>query len=761
MHHSFHAPAKVSAARLFAAIFITTATSATAQTTAENPDTAALQEVVVTALKRDTALQDTPIAISAITGDTIANSGAQGISDLAASVPSLNFVDAGPSFRRVVIRGIQAAGEPTVGTYYDETPVTGSIGSTNDAGGSTPELRLFDVERVEVLRGPQGTLYGSGSMGGTLRVIYNKPTFEQELATDTSLSGTEGGGFNYEVNGVFNTPIVDDKAAARIVGFYSKREGYIDEIALGIDGINDTRSYGGRGQLRLTPGANFTIDLAAFLNRARTVSPSWTLSAGDYNGDAFTRQPVRDDLDLFSVTANWEPGPVNVTGVVSYLKRDLSNVSDVSRFIRSMRTPANCARQANANVPCNTAQLNSFYALVDSQSTSVLYPQQDMNTTTAELRVSSNDAAPLNWTVGAFYSDRSTDVANPQVNADPVTGAVIEPQQVATVRFIDDDLKQYAGFGELSWDATERLNLTAGTRYFNYTKDIVGQTTVGSILVGARITPPTAVSSDESGWVMKLNASFKITDDVLLYTEAAEGFRPGGANQVLGLPTALTPYESDSLWNYEVGVKSTLFERRLMLDFDVFQIDWENIQVTGRTPNGAFSFITNAGAARVRGVEAEATARPVRGVSLNANITYTDAELTENQTNSNVTAPGLAGDRIPFVPRFSAGVGAQYEWPLKNSLSGFARVDANHVGSSYSDFRPTATFTREVDAYQLVNLRFGATTVDDRWSAYLFCSNALNETAIVRATSSAILAGRTIVNSTPPRTIGINVRTKF
>jgi outer membrane receptor protein involved in Fe transport len=760
MKDSFQALAKVSAAHLFAAICITATTAATAQTAAENSDTA-LQEVVVTALKRDTALQDTPIAISAITGDALSNSGVQGIGDLAASVPSLNIVDAGPSFRRVVIRGIQAAGEPTVGTYYDETPVTGSIGSTNDAGGSTPELRLFDVERVEVLRGPQGTLYGSGSMGGTLRVIYKKPTFEQEIATDTALSGTEGGGFNYEVNGVFNTPIVDDKAAARIVGFYGKRNGFIDEVALGIDDINDIRSYGGRGQLRLTPGSNLTIDLAAFLNRARTDSPSWTFGAGDYNTDALTRQPVRDDLDLYSVTAVWEPGPVNVTGVVSYLKRDLSNVSDVSRFIRSMRTAANCARLSNGNVPCNATQLNGFYALVDSQSTSVLFPQQDMNTTTAELRVSSNDAAPLNWTVGAFYSARETDVANPQVNADPVTGAVIEPQQVATVRFIDDDLKQYAGFGELSWDATERLNLTAGTRYFNYTKDIVGETTVGSILVGARVTPPTAVSSDESGWVMKLNASFKVTDDVLLYTEAAEGFRPGGANQVLGLPTALTPYESDSLWNYEVGVKSTLFDRRLMFDFDVFQIDWENIQVTGRTPNGAFSFITNAGAARVRGVEAEATARPASGLSLNANITYTDAELTENQTNNNVTAPGLAGDRIPYVPRLTAGLGAQYEWPLKNGLSGFARVDANHVGSSYSDFRPNATFTREVDSYELVNLRIGGTSADDRWSAYVFCSNVFNDIAIVRATSSAIQTGRTIVNSAPPRTIGINVRTQF
>lgn len=743
---------------LLAACLFAVSSTALGQTTADN---GGLHEVVVTALKRDTMLQETPIAISAITGENLANSGVQNIGDLAASVPSLSFVDAGPAFRRVVIRGIQAAGEPTVGTYYDETPVTGSIGAANDAGATTPELRLFDVERVEVLRGPQGTLYGSGSMGGTLRIIYNKPKFEQEFTTDTSLSSTEEGGFNYEVNGVFNTPIVDDKAAARVVGFYGKRNGYIDEVALGIENVNDTRSYGGRGMLRFTPSSALTIDFAGFLNRMRTDSNTWTLNAGDYNTDALTRQPVRDDLDLFSLTANWKTGPLNVTGVVSHLKRDLLASQDVSRFIRTNRTPAACARLSNGNVPCNPTQLNNFFALVDGQSTSLLVPEQDMNTTTAELRVSSNSEGPLHWTAGTFYSDRKTEVENPQLNADPVTGLIIEPEQVATVRFIEDDLKQYAGFGELSWDVTEKLNLTAGTRYYKYTKDIVGQTTLGSILVGARVTPPTAVSSDESGWVSKLNASFKIAPGMLLYAEAAEGFRPGGANQVLGLPGALTPYESDSLKNYEVGLKSMLLDRRLLVDFDVFQIDWDNIQVTGRTPNGAFSFITNAGAARVRGAEAELTARAARGLSLSANVTYTDAVLTENQTNSNVTAPGLEGDRIPFVPKVSGGVAAQYEWPLKNLLSGFARVDANYVGSSYSDFRAGATFTREIDSYQLVNLRLGASTSDDRWAAFLFCSNLLNEMAIVRATSSAIQVGRTIVNSAPPRTIGINVRTKF
>ncbi|MES2495820.1 MAG: TonB-dependent receptor [Pseudomonadota bacterium] len=718
-------------------------------------------EIIVTALKRNTSLQETPISISAITGESIANSGVQSIADLNSSVPSLTFVDGGPSNRRVVIRGIQAAGEPTVGTYYDETPVTGAIGAGNDAGGSTPELRLFDVERVEVLRGPQGTLYGSGSMGGTLRVIYQKPTFDAEGAADVSLSDTRYGGLNYEGSAMVNVPIVDDKIAVRAVGFYRNANGYIDNTALNIKNINDQKSYGGRFLARLKPSEALTIDAAAYINRSRTDTNAWTLTSGKFNSDALTRQPVTDDLELYSLTANYELGSVILTGVVSYLHRDLDSVSDVSRFIRSTRTAAGCAGRVGAGQPCSTTQLTNYYALVDSQSTSALFPQQTMKSWTAELRLGSDGSGPFNWTVGGFYSDRDTSVANPQSNANPVTGAIIEPQQIATVRFIDDSLRQIAAFGEFSYDITDRLNLTVGGRYFRYDKDISGQTTIGSILVGAVVRPLSFVNSNEDGTAFKFNGSYKITDDVLFYAEAAQGFRPGGANQVIGLAQELTPYKSDSLWNYEVGLKNTLFDRRLLLNIDIFQIDWSDMQITGRTPNGAFSFITNAGKARVRGAELEATVRLFDGFTITGNASYIDAKLRENQANANVSAPGLKGDRIPYVPKFSAGIGAQYSWALSDTLSGFARVDGNTVGGSYSDFRPTGNFTRKIDSYQLVNARLGVEGPDNAWGAYLFVTNLFDDTAITRAQSSAIAVGRTLVNSATPRTIGVNLRTKF
>ncbi|MES2496331.1 MAG: TonB-dependent receptor [Pseudomonadota bacterium] len=715
-------------------------------------------DIVVTALKRETSLQNTPISISAVTGETLTKSGVTDIGGL--NAPSLNFVDGGPSNRRVVIRGIQAAGEPTVGVYYDEAPVTGVVGSTSDAGGNTPEIRLFDVSRVEVLRGPQGTLYGSGSMGGTLRIIYNKPSFEVEGAADLTLSDTNDGGFNYTGNVMANLPIVADQLALRLSGFYSRDAGFIDNIALGIDNINKTKIYGGRAQLRAVPTETLTIDLAAFVNRTRTDTNAWTATAGKNNADSLTRQPLRDNFNLFSGTAAWDVGFATLTGIVSYQTRSLDQGSDVTRFIQSNRTPGRCAAVANAGAACDTTALTNYYAFVDDQLPSALYPEQDMNTLTSELRLGSDGSGPINWTIGGFYSRRHVDVANRQVHALPNGTLLIDGPDI-TVRNIDDRLKQLAAFGELSWDITDQFNLTGGARYFDYKRVIVGDTPIGNPLVGAAVRPLSRVASKENGTILKFNASYKVTPRFMLYAEASQGFRPGGINQTIGLDPSLAPYRSDSLWNYEVGFKSTLFDRMLTLNADIYQIDWKDIQITGRTANGAFSFITNAGSARVRGVEAEATLRPMIGLSITANGTYTDAVLTTNQSTTAVSAPGLEGDRIPYVPKWSGAIAAEYRWAVGNDLTALARADVRHTGSSLSDFRPNGTFTRAIDDYQLVNTRAGVESDDGKWGAYVFVNNLFNDTAIVRATSSAILAGRTIVTNAQPRTIGVNLQTKF
>ena len=627
-----------------------------------------------------------------------------------------------------------------------------------------------------MLRGPQGTLYGAGSMGGTLRIIYKKPTFNTEASADATISDTHYGGFNYEAQAMVNLPVVSDKIAVRAVGFYKHNDGYIDNVYLHINNINSLKTYGGRLLVRLKPTERLTIDGAAYYNKSDTDTPSWTAEVGTYKTDNRIRLPVRDEVKLYSGTANYELGAVNLTGVVSYMDRDISTVGDTSRFIQGAATMGRyTAACLGANLGhCNgpnyatyvTTPINSFQDFlnyVNAQSTSGLYPQQNLKALTAELRLSSAGQGPVHWTLGGFYSRRVTNVANPQVNFNPTTGGFVEPLQIDTERFIHDVLRQVAAFADVSWDITPKLSISGGARYFKYNKDVIGHTDVPSILVGAIVTPRTELKSSEHGTVIRANLSYKFTRDIMFYFDASQGFRPGGVNQVLGLPTSLTPYRSDSLWDYEAGFKTQWLNRKLTINADVFRIDWSNIQVTQRTPNGAFSYIGNASAARVQGIEFDSSVRPFAGMTLGANATYMTAKLTEDQLPPALAtaSSGLKGNRIPYVPDFTFGFSAQYVFPLTDTLNGFLRGDVNHSSGYYSDFRPTYTFTRYIDQYELVNARVGVEAPDGRWGAYLFCNNLFDTVAITRASSSAIGVGLTSVTSATPRTIGLNVRTRF
>jgi len=574
---------------------------------------------------------------------------------------------------------------------------------------------------------------------------------------------TDGGDASYLVQGMVNIPLVDDKLALRAVAFDQDRGGYVDNIFLGQKNINEEQTSGGRVLLRFQPNERFTLDGSAFYQSTDASSPTWNAAAGAYNSTAQAQLPIHDRLQLYSVTGQYDLGPVIATGVVSYYKRDFDQASaDVSYYISSLvgSAPA-CAKIFNGGAACSPAMQDAFNAHVQQNTPSILYPQQSTDNLTAEFRLSSNTHGRLDWTVGAYYSDRTGHVNNSELNVDPTTGALITPFVFDTTRLIDDELKQLAGFGEASFHVTDKLTLTAGARYFDYKKDVAGQTTIPLDLVGARITPYTPQHSKEDGWVTKFNLSYQFNQDVMFYAGAAQGFRPGGVNQVLGLATALTPYESDSLWSYEAGLKTASFDNRLIFNIDAYRIDWSNMQVTGTTPNGAFRFIANAGAARINGIEADATLTPVAGLQIMANAAYTDAKLSEDQVNANVMAAGREGDRIPYTPKFSAGVSAQYVWPLSGDLNGLARADLNYVGTSYSEFRPNGPFYRRIGAYSLTNLRAGIESAGGGWGAYLFLNNAFNDEAITYATASAISTGQTLVVSATPRTIGINIRKHF
>jgi iron complex outermembrane recepter protein len=740
------------------------AQSTTAPTAASAaPDKSAPDgDIVVTATRRDTSLQKTPLAITVLTGQTLTNAGVTNIADYAKFVPSLRIQDNGPGQRRVSLRGVQTSGEATVGVYYDDTPVTGSVGVSSDAAGRTADFTLFDVNRIEVLRGPQGTLYGASSMGGAIRVLLNKPTQDYEGKIESQVAGTNGGGLNYFVQGMVNVPLVKDLLAVRAVLYRRDSDGYIDNTYLKRQNVNDYTATGGRLMARLTPSSNLTIDGMAMIENTDAFSSNWNPAVGTYKSATKVMLPYTDRSQLYNLTGKLDLGPATVTSITSYQHRRSAYAADDSYYIASYRTAAKCAGYVNASTgaACSSDQLTNYYGYIDSLSPAAIYYPGSTKDFTQEVRISSDGTHLFDWTIGGFYQNRKNNVTSEDARADATTGDIITPNQIFYRREIFDKLEQYAGFGEGTFHPTRTIGLTAGIRYFSYNKTVSGFTDIAWTLIGAPARPLSTVNSSENGTLLKFNASWQANPDILFYATASQGYRPGGANQVIGLSADLTPYKSDSLWNYEIGTKLGLLDRKLTLNLAAYQIDWSNIQVSGRTTNGAFSFLSNAGAARIRGVEAEAFVRPMRGLQFTFSGNYIDPRLTQDQVNASVVAAGRAGDRIPYIPNWTGAAGAEYTAPISPTLDFFARADFNYVGSSYSEFRPTNVYRVKIGAYSLTNLRVGIDLKHNDAGVYLFVNNLFDAVAINRASQSST-ANSYSATSAAPRTIGINVRKSF
>jgi iron complex outermembrane recepter protein len=744
-----------------------------AQDASAPADNGTIEEVVVTALKRSTTVQTTPISISAVTEKSLQALGASGIQDYFRTVPNLQVEGNSPTSRRLTLRGVRSAGEATVGLYYDETPLTGPAGTTADASSTSADVNLFDAERIEVLRGPQGTLYGSGSMGGTLRVILNKPD-SSRYAGAVEVGGTaqKDGGQGYSVKGMVNVPLIEDKLAARLVLYKAEQGGYIDDILLKKNNINSQHSSGGRLMLGFTPTENLTISASGLFQKTTLDGQnSWypALGTKDYSTNARTIAPTEDNLRLYNVTAKWDLNFATVTATSSYYKWTLLRNSDYSPTLSANRANATSCRNyiaggpaaaGSTNPACTTAQMAQYTAYADSRIPGALYQPMGLTSWNHELRMNGSlFADKVDWTAGVYLEDREDYIESKVAKADAATG-VINPNDLTAWRHVGTDTKQTAFFGEVAYKPIEKLTLTAGVRRFKYDKTVSGQVLISNFITQSYVGPAASVDASADGWVSKFNVSYQVTSDVMVYGLAAKGFRPGGANNVPGLASALLAYAPDSLWNYETGIKSQWFDRRLTLNAAAYQIDWSNMQISATSANGAFSYLTNAGKARIKGFEVEAVARPIRGLTLQATAAWVDAKLTEDQANSTILitgSTGLTGDKFPNVADFSGSASAEYSWPVKGDLNGLVRMDYAYVGESASQFRPTYVYYEKQGDYGYANLRGGIEGAD--WGAYLFLNNITNEVGLMSVTSALNNAKQVV--SINPRTAGFQVRKRF
>jgi iron complex outermembrane receptor protein len=735
-------------------------------------DNGQIEEVVVTALKRSTTVQTTPISISAVTEKSLQALGASGIQDYFRTVPNLQVEGNSPTNRRLTLRGVRSAGEATVGLYYDETPLTGPAGTTADASSTSADVNLFDAERVEVLRGPQGTLYGSGSMGGTLRVILNKPD-SSEYSGAVEVQGTtqKDGGPGYSVKGMVNVPLIQDKLAARLVLYQAEQGGYIDNIVLNKKDINEQHSTGGRLMLGFTPTDDLTITATGLFQKTTLDGQnSWYPALGkkDYSTNARVIAPTDDNLRMYNVTAKWDLNFATITATSSYYKWTLLRNSDYTPTLSANRANATSCRNYIAGGPaaagttnpaCSTAQMAQYTAYADSRTPGALYQPMGLTSWNHELRANGSlFDDKLDWTAGAYLEKRD-DFIESQVAKASAAG-VINATDLTAWRHVGTETKQTAFFGEITYKPIEKLSITGGLRRFDYDKTVSGQVLISNFITQSYVGPAAQVDASASGWVSKVNVSYQVTSDAMVYALAAKGFRPGGANNVPGLASALLAYAPDSLWNYEAGVKTQWFDRRLTLNAAAYQIDWSNMQISATSANGAFGFLTNAGAAKIQGLEIEATARPISGLTLSATAAFVDAKLTQDQANSTVLiggSTGLRGDAFPNVADFSGSVAAEYTWPLQGDLNGFLRADYAYVGESASQFRPTFSQYEKQGDYGYANLRGGVEGPD--WGAYVFLNNATNEVGLMSVTTA--LNNPKQVVSINPRTLGVQVRKRF
>ena len=680
---------------------------------ADGDGAAALEAVIVTASKRESILQDTSMTVSVLDEEALSSMHADDFADYAGRIPGFGLVDNGPGSRRLVIRGIQGAGEAQVGLYFDEMPVTGAPGATNNAGARQPDIKLFDIDRIEVLRGPQGTLYGAGSVGGTLRVITNKPD-STEFATSVrgSFFAIDHGGAGTGLNGMVNVPLVDDKLAARAVFYSRNADGYIDNISWNERNVNDEDTTGGRIALRWTP--NSSLALTGTYIRQDMQSDAgyhFTSRAGDLLSDIRTRDPIIDNFEALNLLAEWDIEEGSLVASYTSFSRDLTFTFDGSDL---------------------------FAAPWDRLSAR---QPQPLDLKSAEIRFSSAEGRRrIGYTAGLFTSVRDADLDGTVYTAG--SDGRIDPDSVFFSRVATNELRQDAVFGELSFAWTDDLTITGGLRLFDTELKNVNTALVDFFGVPVPNPTPILSRSTEHGLTYRLNVSYELRDATLIYGQIGEGFRPGGANQtVVGQPIP-AGFDSDTVTNYEFGWRTGWRGNSINLNGAVYHILWDRIQVENSTPDNLFRFTDNAGEATVDGIELELDAALSRNLELSAAINFTDAKLTENQPPTSPFA-GLSGDKIPVVPDDGAFVGIAYSRPLNNgmqlSLSGFL----TRVGKSNNNFRDflvdadpsSPTFGQEttvpndrfatMDAYTTIDLGLGVKR--GNWGAEAYIKNASDE----------------------------------
>ena len=732
-----------------------------------------LEVIIVTAEKRSENLEQVPLSIVAYGAEALAETGVQDLSSLAARIPGVTLISAGPGRSSYSIRGVASVGgnAPTTGLYVDETPILPSGG---DGATASIDPDLFDLARIEVLRGPQGTLYGSSSMGGTVRLITNQPNLtKEEGAVKVEGSDTAHGGGNFRFDGMLNIPLIVDVAALRVVATYKKFSGFIDrEIGVWapnpspqdgfpaypvspaqptsiIRDVNTEILYSLRSALKIAVTDALTVTPSVWVQELQIgAPPTYDVPTGQSGGPLIQARPFNvaeaysDRFVLGNLTINYELGFGSLLSTTSTMHRQETTLDDQTEALE-------------LNIPQGQF-LPSVYA-----------PIVTTRELTEELRLVFNPAgSPLSGVIGAYFNNANrhylVDYVVPGYDAafrnSPTSIAFFGPGPLSDTNYSqhgDYAPRQSAVFTELNYAITSQWKGTAGVRWYEL------QYTTTRYEDGLSNGGPTLStgSAKDTGFAPKAELSYQATADQLYYVSASKGVRPGGVNTSnladKGCGQDYGPYGPDSLWNYDVGAKTRWFDGAVTVNGAAYYIKWSEVQ-QGRTLPCSYQITENAGSAVVHGAELEIQAQVGTHLRLGAGVGYAKAVLATDAPSLN----GTKGQQLENVPLWNGNAMVKYEFNPLPGFNSFVRADGQFVGESYPDFdrNDPATFQR---AYALLDMRAGVT--HDAWEVAVFVNNVTDKQAALSrfSTDNYDASTRSRMFTNRPRTLGVSVERTF
>ena len=695
-------------------------------------DAPAIDSVIVTAARRREPVREVPLKVDVLQTDTLERNGDRELADYVADQPGVTLSHGGSFSGALSIRGLATAslGAASVGVYVDDV-ATGSS-APYGLGSTTPlDMGLLDLNHIEILRGPQGTLYGAGAMGGLVKYVTNEPdSSELSGSVRVAASSTEDGGAGSTVSGVLNVPIKTDVAAVRFAGYRTRFGGYDDTVGLAADkNVNRGITEGARISGLLTPSRNLSVRLTATTQDAKRNGNNYEdlnpatgqFTQGERTRRLDTAEPSSVQTNLLGLDIEYDMGWARLNAITSAQNVMLHAIADYSALVPALN---------QYGLPATTAWANS---------------SGQQHRVSQEFRLTSRASHDIEWLAGLYINRERSSVAGGyrfSTASGPSDLNLYTTSKPATYR----DL---AGYGDVTWHATTDLSLTGGVRVGHMTQAYTN--TSSGLLAGGTLTNGGSSKQTADTWLA--TAGYKLSPDSSVYARAASGYRPGGPNGLFAntSPTISPTFKSDSLWSYEAGYKGALLDHTLTVEAAVYDIEWRDILQP--IYDHGFAFFTNGGKARLTGTELSLNWLPTAAWRFDGALSLIDAKLRTDA----IGLGGHAGDDIPTTARVSASLSAARNFELGGHPA-YLGVNARHIGERNAGFQGSAVLPAyTMPSYNVFGLQAGVDL--ERYKLSFYVRNLTNTRGMDGVAFSSLTAAQAVM--TEPRTIGLAASASF